>query len=276
MNFKRDIITLLAIVIILTVGIIYALKVAPGSFTMQNVPLGQRQDMGVSFVCTAENTDYVFAHILLAFVDMPECDGYRPIPDVSWFIMESGETLYVDSSGIARSKMFTNIPDRPELYNQHFSVRVFVIADDNGIFQPAIVPYYFIETPPLANPPVPPDGELGIAPSVIEMNLNNSTGSFIIFNNDSISHSYEIIVRTPVLNSRKLPDLSPGFSTVLDTSRFNISPAKVKLKPNSRKKISLRWLNIAEEKSLSEALIFITADNGIKNFIRVKLTIDEK
>jgi len=266
---------LLCIILVISIsGIIPALQVAPGSFTTQNVPPGETQDLGVSLVCSVEGVKYVLAEVIPPEVDTPRCSGYRALPDVDWFILEAGVTLYIDSTGNARSKMLTNLPDLPELYNQHFIVRVFVTAEGGGMFQTAIIPYYFIETPPLANPTVPPAGELAVAPSVIDFNIDNATGSFNVYNNDTISHNYRIEILSPETNSRQFPNISPGFSPIEKISRIAISPIKFKLEARKQREFNVRWLDAATNNSKTEAIVLISADNGKQNFVRLKMEPD--
>lgn len=268
---KRMLLTKMVLVALFVAGTIWALRVSPGSFSTQYVPLGHPQDTGITLVCYAPNAKFVLASVIEPDVkDMPHCVGYRPIPDVSWFILD-GDTLLCDSSGTARSKMAINIPDKPELYNQHFIVRVFVTAEGNGMFQPAIIPYYFIETPPLENPPVPPAGRHSLAPSVLNLSVKKPTGKFILYNNDSTSHSYILNVRAPERSSRRFPNLTHNFMPIKDTSAVIVSPETTKIAGNAQKTISVRWIRAAAINSPTEAIVLITADDGETNFVRLKM-----
>ncbi len=271
MNIETRKIWLCILLVICISGIIIALQVAPGSFTTQNVPLGEAQDRGVSLVCSADGVKYVLAEVIPPEVETPRCSGYRALPDVDWFVLEAGVTLYIDSTGNARSKMSTNIPDLPELYNQHFVVRVFVTAEGGGMFQTAIIPYYFIETPPLENPTMPPAGELAVAPSVIDFTINDVTGSFNVYNNDTIAHNYRIEILPPENNSRQFPNASPGFSPIEKVSKISISSTKFKLNPRRKRELNVRWLDAAANSSKTEAIVLITADDGKQNFVRLKM-----
>ncbi|MCD6595887.1 hypothetical protein J7L68_09480 [bacterium] len=255
--------------------LVFALKVAPGSFTTQYIPIGHPQDLGFSLTCSDVGAKYAIVKVMSPEIQTPLCDGYMALPDTSWFKIGDSETLFVDSSDYARSKIWTDIPLREELYNQHFDVKVFISANSNGMFQSAIISNYFIETEPKANPSKPPLGELGVAPSILECDIKNTTGVFTVFNNDTLSHNYEIAVRIPVRRSQKFPNISPGFDAISNTGLLSVSPSNFKLVSHSKIQISLRLISAASFEKSTEAILFITADNGIKNFVRVKFEVGE-
>ena len=259
-------------VILVTASAGWALKVSPGSFTAQDVPLGKVKDLGINLVCSAEGAKFVSVSVMPPNTEMPQCTGYRPLPNIDWFIIDS-ETLSTDSTGTARSKMKIFIPDSAKFYNQHFIARLFVTASGSGMFQPAIIPYYFIETPPLKNPSVPPDGEIGIAPSTVDLNIKKHSGSFVLFNNDTSTHKYKLTIRTPRGGSRRFPNLSPGFSTIADSTAIVLKSKTVNLKSGKRKNISLDWENSDSIGTPREAILLIESDNGTNNFVRIRMEL---
>ncbi|RKZ30880.1 hypothetical protein DRQ33_07515 [bacterium] len=269
LNAKR-----VSLIFLFGMSVIFAIQVAPGCFTIQKIPLGYPQDMGFSLVCSDVTGEYVIAQIVPPEIEVPGCESYRSLPDTSWFKIGEGETLYVDSTGYARSKMWVEIPQKPELYNQHFVVRIYVTSSANGIFQPAIMVNYFIETPALAEPPVPPAGKLGVAPSVLNIDPDNPVMNFTIYNNDSVAHKYDIAVRTPIKQSRRFANVSPAFSPIPDTSQISISPGQISIPPNDNRSVHIRWLSVSALSESSEAILLITADDGTQNFVRVKLEIE--
>ncbi len=264
------------LLLLLALSLCWAIRVAPGSFSTQYVPLGHPQDLGISLVCTVDRGKFVRVSVIGPdAADMPHCVGYRPLPEVEWFVVEGGDSLPTDSSGTARAKMWVDIPDRPELYNQHFVVRLFVTSPAGGMFQAAVIPYYFIETPPLAEPPVPPAGILAVAPSVVDIDPAEGVGSFVVFNNDTISHSYTLVVRRPLRHSRRFPNLSPGFVALDDTLDVQFSPEALRIDGGGRKEVSVRWREAASARSPTEAIILLTSDDGTTNFVRVKLRVGD-
>lgn len=259
------------------IAIVSALRVSPASFSAQGVPLGKRYDLGVVLSCSAEKRTNLFvARVMSQAEGTPLSVGYRSIPDIRWFIVESGETLKADTSGVASSRLLVEIPDSPEYYNQHFVVRLFTTGISAGMFQPAMIPYYFLETPPLANPSVPPDGELGVAPSIVELTKSGNNGVFRIYNNDTVGHKYEIVVRTPEERSRRFPNVSPNFLRVDDTTKIEISSLNITLPPREDTQVRVRWAREKWVKENYEAILLITADNGITNFVRVRIIADKK
>lgn len=268
-------IAVVCIPVILT--IVWALRVSPASFTAQGVPLGKRHDLGVVLTCSAEGKTNLFvARVMNQAEGVPLSVGYRSIPDTRWFIVESGETLRADTSGVASSRLLVEIPDKPEYYNQHFVVRLFTTGISAGMFQPAMIPYYFLETPPLANPSVPPDGELGVAPSIVELTKSNKDGVFRIYNNDTVEHRYEFVVRTPEERSRRFPNVSPNFLRIDDTTKIEISPPSITLPPQKNTQVKVKWSGKKWSKEDYEAILLITSDNGTTNFVRVRIVADKK
>ena len=257
-------------------GITFALRVAPGSFSTQYVPLGHPQDLGITLVCNGEGAKFIAVAVIgPESEDLPHCVGYDPLPETEWFVVDD-DTFAVDSVGDARSKLAVNIPDKPEHYNQHFIVRLFVTGGGSGMFQPAIIPYYFVETPPKANPLVPPLGILAIAPSVVDLNADIPTGDFVIYNNDTTKHTYSLIVRKPEKTSRRFPNLSYSSEAIHDTTTLTIFPKTIRIPAKQTSKISVRWLEAGAVQTPTEAIILITADDGKTSFVRVKMRLKEE
>ncbi|MGB9562057.1 MAG: hypothetical protein ACPL6C_04505 [bacterium] len=259
-------------------AIVWALRVSPASFTAQWVPLGRRKDLGVVFTCSADKKTYLFiARVMPQEEGVPLSVGYRSLPDIGWFIVESGETLRADtSSGIALTKLLVEIPDKPEYYNQHFVVRLFTTGISAGMFQPAMIPYYFLETPPLANPSVSPDGELGVAPSIVELTKSNKNGTFRIYNNDTIEHKYNLVIRKPEERSRRFPNVSSDFLCIDDTAKIVISAQNITLPPKKNALIEVAWKDKKWVNENYEAILLITADDEATNFVRIRIIVDKK
>ncbi len=271
MNRKGEILKPIALVTFLVTSAVLALRISPGSFTVQDIPMGRAQDLGVTLVCNAEDARFVLICIMSPDIpDMPHCVGYAPLPDTTWFHVDD-DTLETDSTGTARSRLIVDIPDRPELYNQHFVVRLFITAAGSGMFQPAIIPYYFIETPPDANPQKPPIGKVAVAPSAIDMTYANPTGTFRIFNNDTLTHFFRLTVRNPQGSSRRFPNLSPNFAQIGDTLSLMVNPESISVSSKQSKNISVRWMKSAALDVPSEAIILIMADDSTSNFVRVRM-----
>ena len=263
------------VVFLLAASTGWALKVSPGSFSVQNIPLGQEKDLNITLVCSAEGADYIFVSVLPPGASTPHCTGYEPLPNPSWFIVDS-ETLATDSSGTARSKMKIFIPDSQKYYNQHFVVRLFISASGNNMFQPAIIPYYFIETPPLDDTNIIPAGKIAVVPSVLELKKQKNTASFTIFNNDSIAHNYNLSIRKPERSSRRFPNLSPNFSIIDDTTYIKISDDRVNIKGKSKEKIFVELRSSVKINTPKEAILLIESDDGTSNFLRIRIPLDDE
>lgn len=259
------------------VSMLWALRVSPASFTAQGIPLGKKHDLGVVLTCSADKKTNVFiARVMTPTEGTPLSVGYRSIPNIEWFIVESGETLKADTNGIASSRLLVEIPDKPEYYNQHFIVRLFTTGVSGGMFQPAMIPYYFLETPPLANPSAPPDGELGVAPSIVELTKSNRSGVFRIYNNDSVEHKYEFVIRKPEDRSRRFPNVSSSFLRIEDTTKIEVLPRSITLSPQKDEQVKVLWTGKEWVSGSFEAILLITADDSTTSFVRVRILVDTK
>ncbi len=258
-----------AISLLLT-SICLGLKVSPGLFSTQNVPIGEVLDLGISLVVEVDGHGRAIIRKIGDEVEAPQCEGYRSLPNPSWFIVDAGETLQPGADNIIRSKLMTNFPANDELYNQHFVVRLFVTGESEGMFQPAIIPYYFIETPPMANPRVPPAGNLAVAPSVLEFDAKNTAYTIRIYNNTNTAQKISAEIRAPEQSSRRFPNPSPGFYPLNELSKISLSSRSIHLGAKASSEITVRWLDITLAKPQSEAILLLKSDSGNQTFVRIR------
>ncbi|HDG68035.1 MAG TPA: hypothetical protein ENG11_02680 [candidate division Zixibacteria bacterium] len=251
----------------------YGIEVAPGCFTSQYVPVGHPQSLGFSFIVSDTADKFVIVQILPPQQALFGVEGYMPIPDVRWFRIGEGETLRADPDGVFRAQMWTDIPADERFYNKHFLVQALVTGEDLGVWTPVIVVNYFVETEPRKEVSVPPYGDMGVAPSVVEVPAENPVGEFSVFNNTDSAMVYKIVVRTPQRESRRAVNLSPGFAPVPDTSKFVLSPARIKIPPHQSRKVMVRWLSVGALHSDSEAIIMVSDQNGNTDFVRFRVKL---
>ena len=143
------------------------------------------------------------------------------------------------------------------------------------MFTAAVKPNYLIETP--AAESLPPCGDFGVAPSIVTIkapvNGRKHKGTFVIYNNDAVSHHYKITSYVPRTSSNKQDIcISPGYERIAKSDWVRVT-GETKIRPMAKKRIKFSFV-IPEGQvcrdSGWESVIMIEADDGTSDFVRVR------
>lgn len=254
-----------AILILVFINLALSLEVSPGSFTVQLVPLGYPQDLGIPLVIQAEPNESVRVKILQGCPDNTCPQGYESLPDKLWYKIEAGEDFVANKKGIIETRMWTNLPPDKSLANRHFSVFLEISTHKKEVLSPVLMPVFFIETvPDTALAKI----EFSVAPSIIEFDSKKSFGEVAIYNGDSKKHFYSIKVIPPEENSTSFPNLSYSYIPAREKA-LTVYPRSFSLQAYQSAKLTVRLLEISSQRK--EVLVFVERDDGQKRFVRVKI-----
>jgi hypothetical protein len=275
--------TLLVVIVTMSLasGSAMALGVTPGAFCAQGVPVGQRTDTGVD-VTIANDTDKerIFSIKVekMAAVQDPSLRGYATMPDLSWFALGKTE-LTAPAKGSVSSRIAVNIPDDERYYNQHWGVSCLIeYGGQKGLFQEAVRTVYMFETKSKADVKARPLGDLGVAPSIVSIDLADpamATGSFKIYNNTAETRKYKLSAAVPSASGASLKlNPSPGFTWLPDAATVVLKMTSVSVKPGGTADVSLTQkvpASLLVDGCMLEAVVFIEPDKGQANFVRVHI-----
>jgi len=179
-----------------------SLRVGPARFIIHNVQPGVRYDVykETKLRLTVSNDDEVDRTWSLSTHRPSEKGkwetGYAEIPSATWCWFDKDE-LVVPAGERAYAHLFLEIPDEERYYNQQWVVTLSVGGKTTrpGLSLAADIRVQ-IETKASGAVRDPPYGEMGIAPTVIEVSDpvpgEDREVLWRLFNNDTVSHTYEI------------------------------------------------------------------------------------
>lgn len=252
------------ILMLFSLNLSFSLQVFPGSFTVQLVPLGYPQDLGIPLVIQSDPGDSITVRVLDHCPGDVCPDGYEPIPNSAWYIIEGGERFVADAGGIVKTRMWINLPADESLANRHFSVFLEITTQRKSIATPVLMPVFFVET---VSDTILRKGNFSIAPSLVEFRWGKSFREVALYNGDVRKHSYVVKVLPPETNSSNFPNLSYSCVAGRDKS-LSIYPKTFSLQPYQATTFTIRSLETGLHRS--ELLVFIERDDGKKRFVRVR------
>lgn len=252
------------ILMLFSLNLGFSLQVSPGSFTVQLVPLGYPQDLGIPLVVQSEPGDSITIKVLESCPDDICPEGYEPIPNSAWYIIEGGEHFIADAGGIVKTRMWTNLPADESLVNRHFSVFLEITTQRKGTATPVLMPVFFVET---ASDTILRRGNFSIAPSLVEFGRGKPFREIALYNGDVKKHSYIVKVFPPETNSSNFPNLSYSCVAGRDKS-LTIYPKTFSLQPYQTATLTIHSLETDLRRK--ELLVFIERDDGKKRFVRVR------
>ena len=262
------------------------LRVQPGGMLIQHVKLGQTYDIyeksGVALI--VENKD-IRPHSYAITTSRPSevgnkkwLGGYSEIPDPGWFLLETNE-ITVGPQDREDVKMYIKIPKEEKYYNQRWTVSLGVIGKHGkgDMLALAVYPRYQIETESKTGLSERPDGLTGLEPSMLifkNVDLERE-GKIIIHNNDDMAHKYEITAK--VIDSaptREQITNTPGYSWIPNIKWVRPEKERIEIKPGEKMDMTVS-VKIPPKEEYSkkkwEALIFVSSEEGISRFARVRI-----
>ncbi len=256
------------------------IMVSPGAFTMQNAGIGKDMDLGIDLIITnSSRVEQVFtARSIVPSQATKWLKGYGEIPDASWFYFPE-DKIKIKANGTGKLRMHLKIPAEEKYLNQHWIVFVEVttLAEEGTMFKMSVRPNYMIETKSEADIKVRPYGALGLVPSMVKAGDviagKNRKANFKVYNNDSVSHTYQIASYIPNASSAKQDiSVSPGYEWVKEISWVRPTETQIKLNPGEVKDVHLN-IRIPEGSNYSdqgwESVVFVEPDKGLSGFVRV-------
>lgn len=265
-----------------------SLKVAPARFIVHNVTPGRTYDIyaETGLRLTIYNDDTAARSWILS-VHRPSDrgaweTGYAEIPDPSWCWFDQTE-LTVEPQGKAYAHLYLQVPDEERYWNQHWVVTIGIDGKPGGggIALAADVRAQ-IETKSTAEPPVKPDGVLGIAPGIVRFERAAPGAAMeaavTLYNNGPAPQTYTI--------SRLFDDGKIEPKTYL-THGFDRIPAQdwlhheqtVLIEAGSHTAVHVT-LNIPRDRATDgkkwEELLLIQPQEGRAGFARVQIETQEE
>jgi len=258
-----------------------ALGVSPGAFCAQGVPVGEKTDTGISLAITNDtDKERIFSVKVDELPPFKNVDlhGYTSMPQLKWFVL-TGTELTTPAKGSASSRISVIVPEDERYYNQHWGVSCLIeYTGQKGLFQEAVKTVYLFETKSKADIKGRPAGDLGVAPSIVSIDLaDNKTlkGAFRIYNNTKEPRQYKLASRLPEAKAEGLSlSNSPGFTWLSDAGQVKLDKTSIKVEAGGTAEVSV--LQAVPDSQLTEGcmlegLVFIESDKGQANFVRVHI-----
>lgn len=261
------------------------LTVEPGVIAIQNVVPGERVDLyekvGIALTITnGSDRIRIFDIVpgLPSEMRLNVRDGYRDMPDPSWFKLEK-ESVRLAPFSSAEVKMYIDIPKDEKYYNQHFAVglNIHTRPEAGEKIALGVKPVYYIETKSKEIKKGVSDGALAVSPSLISIDASSlgkikKAAAFTLLNNDSKKHRYTIACFVPPVERAHKITLSSGYAWIPDTAW--IRPARTEVKINPGKKVLVDVdLDIPVDEAYRgknhEGILLIHSDDGMTNFVRI-------
>lgn len=264
------------------------LSVMPATYLFSDLPLGERIELKIPLKIknmSDEPQTYILSTYRAEELKRKPVEGYQEIPHPDWVEFEENE-IVVEPNQISSVKMYIKVPNEERYYNQHWQIDLGVTMKPRSGERLALAAYprYFIETESRDDLVELPAGAIGLIPSNIilkdiPLGLTEKVAEVKIYNNDNITHSYQISSEVPFPDSKRKIPLSFGYRWMPDSKWVVPNRSKLKINPG-RSKIIFLGLNIPRKsESLGrrwEGLLFIRPDEGLPGFVRVQVTTIKK
>lgn len=260
-----------------------SLKVSPAGFIIHNIVPGRTYDVykEAGLQLTIYNDSAVAKTYLLSAHRPSEGGkwekGYLEIPDPTWCWFGDTEiTVAANSNAYARFHL--KIPDEERYYNQHWVVTLNIAGKPGpgvgvGV---AINVRAQIETQSRTDvKDVPPDGLIGLIPSVITLKSKDK-GEIVIYNNSTADETCKIFA---LADKEKFKTyISAGFSPLPEPDWLKLSDVSFNILAGSKKSLiltaSVPWREGISMDKKYETIIFIEG-KGIIGFVRVRITDED-
>lgn len=254
-----------------------SLKVGPAGFIIHNIVPGRTYDVykETGLQLTIYN-DSAEAKTYLLSAHRPSESGkwekgYLEIPDPKWCWFDNDE-IKVEANSKAYAGFHLKIPDEERYYNQRWVVTLNIAGKPGpGGIGVAINVRAQIETQSRADlKGGPPDGLIGIVPSVITLKANEK-GEVVVFNNSASNETYKIYA---LADQEKFQTyMSAGFSPLPEPDWIRPGDGSLTIPPGGRKTLSLRSAlpdKGGNSDKKYEAIIFIEGKETT-GFVRVRM-----
>lgn len=267
----------LAALILVFVGSAASIRMSPGAFTAQGVPIGTKHDLRVPLVIqldenSEKSIEFISEPLSPSEVRESWLDGYEEIPDPDYLIIDGEHPIVAHPDSPVVRRMFIEFPNDSSLLNRHFLVQLRVgPKKTEGVFQTVLIGSYLIETKSSVNRFTHTGGEhLTIAPSVLNLD-SSGKGIIRVYNNDKIGRRFEIIPKY-VKNERALTvNISGGFQEG-DIDLVKTNPSNAKISPGGFIDVEIEYKPNTIEKDTEIILWFEDPDLACcSRFCRIRL-----
>jgi hypothetical protein len=278
---KKLIFAFLILLLFYTSSLAMGMKVAPGSFCVSNLSVGEDHNLGIDLII--KNNDDYEEEYTIKTVRLDEkkdnwLKGYSQIPDPDWFYFDK-DKVKIKAGDEEKVRMHVKIPDEEKYLNQHWITFVEVQAKPRKgmTFNLSLRPSYLIETQSEADISQAPYGDLGVVPSAVraeDVDLGEiQKVSFTIYNNDKVDHNYKISTYIPETSSQKLQiSLTPGFVWIEEPEWVRPLESNIEIKAGQSGQVNLEIL-IPDGTELYEngweGIIMVEPDNSLSGFARI-------
>lgn len=264
------------------------LSVMPATYLFSNLPIGERIELKVPLKIknkSDKTQTYILSTHRAEELQRLPVEGYQQIPNPDWLEFEENEMM-LEPNQISSVKMFVEVPNEKRYYNQHWQIDLAVTMKPRPgeRLTLAAYPRYFIETESRDDLVEIPAGAIGLIPSNVILKdiplcLTGKVAEVKIYNNDNITHSYQISSEVPSPDSKRKIPLSFGYRWMPDPKWVVPNKSKVEISPG-RGKIIFLGLNIPRKSDYLgrrwEGTLFIRPDEGLPGFVRVQVTTAKK
>jgi len=263
-----------------------SLKVSPGGFMVQNISPGKTYNLQeTTKIKLSIFNDDTSTHTYALTVHKPSAvgnweKGYLEIPDPAWCWFSPNDVTICPQK-VGYGNLFFKIPDRESYYNQRWVATIGILGkQEQGIgFGLGIYVRVQIETEPKAKTTEPPDGLIGLRPSLVSFDNippgGTHTQNLTIFNNDSEKRSFNITSLSKYPDIKSSTYLTSSYSQIPDPAWISLDRNKLTIDPQDSKVLTIK-ISIPKDGNLSdkkwEEILFVEPENGRSLFIRVRIT----
>ena len=258
------------------------ISVSPGTFVIQDVPIGEQYDISkrVGYTIRISGVSHQTKFILTPrkpSEDGTIATGYYDFPNPEWFSLEC-DSVDVSPEKAGEVAIWVYLPDDPSLYNRHFLLGVDVsptVETTRGMLAVGAYLLYRFETLPKADivPRLQYD-ELAFVPSAVVFDSlkigDNRSVNVRVHSGSEAKQTLKLYRLDPESDVAKLTILvTPGFQRAPEGLVF--FPEKINLDESGGK----LFVQAAISKEMSyprlEEIIMVENSNGNKAFLRVRL-----
>ena len=274
--------TFISIFLFCTVLTTHAATISPASFCLEKFDIGMNMDLGIDFVMSDVTNKGPIDLNVRKPLQSKILKGYLAIPEANWFYFLNPQ-IVPGKDGSAKARMFLKVPNKEKYLNQHWVVHVTAKPPKVGMFAMELVGIYMIETRSSDTIKGRPYGPIGVVPSRIHLTKvvpqKNKTARFVIYNNDTKSHTYKISAKTydQSFYNRLQISQAPGFEWIKDESWVKIEKKAVTVDAGQKKETHL-LVNIPKGVEYNnegwEAIIMVesTQNGGPSGFTRLLIS----